>query len=290
MGYGSYTASDWSRLKASRKIEGTSYNELFAHKMNDKFDPKYINKREARDSEEHAYSTPIMIGVDVTGSMGYLSSNIIKKSLNELMQKLYSTDMIKDPQLLFAAIGDATCDAAPLQVTQFESDIRIAEQLLELWLENRGGDSPEDYPLLWYFAAKHTDIDCFNKRGEKGFCFTIGDADCHSEISSSSFERVFGDKTPKMTADKIAAEAGKSFEVFHIMIDKHPAKEINAAIPGRVAYIGRDEIDYLPELIISIMQISRGMDKETVLGQWGSLAKQVVKQSLSTVSVGKKSF
>ena len=73
--------------------------------------------------------------------------------VNELMQKLYSSPLVPDPQLLFAAVGDADVDDAPLQVTQFESDIRIAEQLLDLWLEGGGGDLPEDYELVWYFAA-----------------------------------------------------------------------------------------------------------------------------------------
>ena len=142
MGYGSYRASDWSRLKESRKIDGASVNEIFrSRNMDDRFNPRYIDKREARDSKEHPNSTPIAIGVDVTGSMGYLSEEIIKNSLNELMKKLYSTDLVEDPQLMFAAIGDVD-DDAPLQVTQFESDIRIAKQLMDLWIEGRGGDAP----------------------------------------------------------------------------------------------------------------------------------------------------
>ena len=130
MGGGSYKASDWTKLKTSRKIDSSSVDQIFkSRKMDDKFNPKFIQVREARDSEEHPNSTPIAIGVDVTGSMGYLSSEIIKNSLNELMKKLYSTKLVEDPQLMFAAIGDTT-DEAPLQVTQFESDIRIAEQLM----------------------------------------------------------------------------------------------------------------------------------------------------------------
>ena len=125
--------------------------------------------RESRDNDEHPNSTPIAIGVDVTGSMGYLSEEIVKNSLNELMKKLYASNVIPDPQLMFAAIGDALADEAPLQVTQFESDIRIAEQLLELWLEAGGGDGPEDYSLFWYFLANHTDTDSMKKRNEKGF-------------------------------------------------------------------------------------------------------------------------
>ena len=95
MGYGSYTAKDWSRLKTTRSIDESSVNDLFKNKqLLDKFNPKFISMRESRDNDEHPNSTPIAIGVDVTGSMGYLSEEIIKNSLNELMKKLYASNEI----------------------------------------------------------------------------------------------------------------------------------------------------------------------------------------------------
>ena len=140
MGSGSYTASDWNKLRASRSItSGSSERELFRNQeLLDKFNPRFIGVRESRDNDEHPNSTPIAIGLDVTGSMGYLPAEIIKNGLNELMKKLYASKVIPDPQLMFAACGDY-CDDAPLQVTQFESDIRIAEQLDKLWFEFGGG-------------------------------------------------------------------------------------------------------------------------------------------------------
>ena len=108
MGRGSYTAKDWEKLRTARSITSdASAENLFKNtKMLDKFNPKFIGMREARDNDEHPNSTPIAIGVDVTGSMGYLSESIIKNSLNELMKKLYASKVIPDPQLMFAAIGD----------------------------------------------------------------------------------------------------------------------------------------------------------------------------------------
>lgn len=289
MGYGSYTASDWSKLKASRPSLATgSANQIFTNcEMNPKFDPRFIEKREARDSEEHPNSTPLLIGVDVTGSMGYLSTQIIKESLNELMQKLYSTDLIHDPQILFAAIGDVS-DRAPLQVTQFESDIRIAEQLLGLWLENGGGDGPEDYELLWYFAKNHTDIDSYKKRGQKGFCFTIGDADFHTELSADSIQKVFGDQSAQTaSSEKLAKQASEMYELFHIMIGGKPG---NAAdiLPGRVITVAKTEIQYLPEIIISVVQLTKGMAEEDVLKQWGELAREVVRKSVSLLCISRR--
>ncbi len=297
MGYGSYSSSDWAKLKTSRKIDSGDYNTIFtSDHLNTKFDPQFIGKRKSCDSDEHPLSTPIIVGVDVTGSMGYLSENIIKKSLNELMMKLYSTDMVRDPQLLFAAIGDVN-DRAPLQVTQFESDIRIAEQLLDLWIEGKGGDQEEDYELLWYFAANHTEIDSFIKRGKKGFCFSIGDAPCHSNLSYSKIATIFKDdiapehrflkkNTGSVTSKALADEASEQYEVFHINIGDH-ANGMSSIIPGRVATVARNEIDYLPHIIISIIQLVGGMKKDAVLDQWNDLERAVVRRALQHVNVKK---
>ena len=98
MGRGSYTARDWEKLKTSRSITSDARaDNLFKNRqMLDKFNPKFIGMREARDNDEHPNSTPIAIGVDVTGSMGYLSEEIVKNSLNELMKKAKTVeDMIK---------------------------------------------------------------------------------------------------------------------------------------------------------------------------------------------------
>lgn len=278
MGSGSYSAGDWAKLRTSRKIEKNStVNQLFKSScMKAKFNPYYINKREARDTEEHPNSTPIMIGVDVTGSMGYLSAQIIKESLNELMQEMYTKMFVTDPQLLFAAIGDANEDQAPLQVTQFESDIRIAEQLMELWLENGGGDAPEDYELLWYFASRHTDIDIFKKRKKKGFCFTIGDANCHTELTSEAIKNIFNDVSPTLKTVDIAKETMQKYHLFHIFLGNN-YKQYEQILPGRFIVLNPTEIKYLPQVIVSTIQLAIGdMTKDQILDQWGPTAKEVV--------------
>ena len=287
MGRGSYTASDWARLRESRKIDKGSVNDIFrAERMDDRFNPRFIAKREARDCEEHPNSTPIAIGVDVTGSMGYLSEEIIKNSLNELMKKLYSTNLVEDPQLMFAAIGDASADEAPLQVTQFESDIRIAEQLMDLWIEGSGGDSPEDYQLLWYFVSRHTEIDSFSKRQKKGFCFTIGDAPFHQGLWSKEIKKIFGDDAKDIGTKKLAEEASEKYNLFHI--DLNCGFESAAHyIPGRVLSMKPSEVRYLPEVIVAAIQLTNGMSRKDILGPLDFSAKRVVEEAIRRLSVGK---
>ncbi len=263
MGSGSYTAHDWDRLRTTRGITtDASADNLFKNKrMDDKFNPRFINMRESRDNDEHPNSTPIAIGVDVTGSMGYLSEEIVKNSLNELMKTLYSSNVIPDPQLMFAAIGDVS-DAAPLQVTQYESDIRIAEQLLELWLEGRGGDGPEDYALFWYFLAHHTDTDSMKKRQQKGFAFTIGDASNHPRLRAKDIKYIFNDDVQgDYSAAQIAEEALDSYHLFHINIGSQ-----RTVIDGRTINIAKDAVSLLPELIISVICKVKGLNRSDILG------------------------
>lgn len=296
MGRGSYTSADWSKLKKSSKItEGSTASQIFAaRKMEERFNPLYINVREARDSEDHPNSTPIIIGLDTTGSMGYLSEEIAKNGLHETMMKIYATNPVEDPQMMFAAIGDVV-DQAPLQVTQFESDIRIAEQLLALWLEGAGGDSPEDFELLWYFAANHIITDAFEKRSQKGYLFTIGDADCHMKLSKESIKRIFGDTAQELTSAQLVKMAEKKFELFHIHFqsasDGIPTG-FSQLLPGKVLTIPRTSVKYIPELIISTMELMNGKDMEEVISQWSELSQPIVRNSVKNLVVkkGKKGF
>ncbi|MBQ7541817.1 MAG: hypothetical protein IJT44_05950 [Clostridia bacterium] len=287
MGYGSYTSYDWTKLKTSKKLDASSsVNQIFQKReMDPRFDPRFIGKREARDSDDHPNSTPIILGLDVTGSMGYLSKQIAQESLHETMMKLFSTKPVEDPQIMFAAIGD-TQDNAPLQVTQFESDIRIAEQLLDLWLEGRGGDGPEDYPLVWYFAAKHTSIDCFEKHGRKGYIFTIGDADCHEMISKEGMNKVFDDKVRRnVMSAELARKAGAMYEIFHINIhhgakSEYP-KNLESILPGRLLKVGANEIAALPEIIVTTMLLKEGRQLQDVLELWPELTRPTVKKAVA---------
>ena len=289
MGRGSYTASDWSKLKNSRNLSNaSSEKEIFrSSKCDPRFDPKFIQMREARDSEDHPESLPIIIGLDVTGSMGYLAEKVATEALNETMMKLYSTNAVKDPALMFAAYGDYR-DESPLQVTQFESDIRIAEQLLDLWLEEHGNGDVVPC-LLWYFAAKHTLLDNYKKRGKKGFLFTIGDdAECRTDMRqlATTYNRVIGD-TVSASVEDVLKETTKKFEVFHLFLDAggHKAQSIVNLLPGHTMVIAPDEIDAIPEILISTMQLVSGKTIPEVLAQWPVIRRPIVEKALRDLKI-----
>ena len=196
MGCGTFTSNDWKNYTASRGITNSSdYSQIYTNKnMKDSLNPNGIFYRESCDSDDHPNSTPIILGIDVTGSMGDLAATIAKESLNTLMNELYDKQPVPDPHVMFMAIGDAFTDDAPLQVSQFEADIRIAEQLTDIYFEGHGGgNGGESYLLAWYFAARHTKIDSFEKHERKGFLFTIGDEPNHSKITIDQVKRIFWD-------------------------------------------------------------------------------------------------
>lgn len=291
MGRGSYNASDWNKLKNSRNIDSAkNEKEIFkSRKCDQRFDPRYIQKREARDSEDHPESLPIIIGLDVTASMGYLAEQVAKEALNETMMKLYSTNAVKDPALMFAAYGDAD-DESPLQVTQFESDIRIAEQLLDLWLEN-GGRGWVVPSMLWYFAAYHTSLDNYEKRKKKGFIFTIGDdADCRNDSEYEAlkyhYQRVLGEKVEMKVSDMLKA-AEEKFEVFHLFLSDTYSKApgIVEMLPGHTMVIRTDEIGAIPEIIISTIQMTNGMPLEQAVKQWPELKQPLVNKALKDLKL-----
>lgn len=278
MGYGSYSAADWAKLKTSRNLSaGQSVGEVFKRTSCDpKFDPRFIGTRECFDSEDHPHSTPIVVGLDVTGSMGYLAVMVATKALNDLIMKLYSTNAVEDPALMCAAYGDYQ-DVSPLQVTQFESDIRIAEQLLGLYFENRG--SGQVVPTcLWEFLARHTNIDAINKRGEKGFLFTIGDdAKIRENAVAQTVQRVIGDTVPTASLRGLLREVEEKFYVFHIMIGGEGNKNI---LTGRKIVIDRTEIDIIPEIILGTIQMQKGKSLDKVLDQCDDINKPSLAKAL----------
>jgi len=283
MGYGSYSAKDWQKLKSSRNLSNTqTVEEVFkSKKCNPKFDPRFIGTRECFDSADHPNTTPIVVGLDVTGSMGYLAVEVATKALNELIMKLYSTGAVEDPALMCAAYGDYN-DLSPLQVTQFESDIRIAEQLLEIYFED-GGQGQVVPTCLWEFLSRHTNIDACNKRGQKGFLFTIGDsATIRTEKVPLTITKVIGDSIPNATRESILEEVSEKFNVFHIVLGE---PDHNNFLCGRKIYLSAENINVIPEIIISVIQMQKGRKINDILDQWEEINRPVINAAISQLSV-----
>lgn len=205
-GYASKSASEIFTQNAKR----------MAHES---MNPKGISFRESRDSAVHPNSVPIILGLDVTGSMGHIPHELIKEGLPKLMGGIIQGG-VPDPALLFLGIGDHECDGYPLQVGQFES----GDEELDMWLTRTyiesggGGNAGESYLLAWYFAAFHTRTDAFEKRNQKGLLFTVGDEPCLKTLPASAIREIMGTGQQTFTHNELLKEAQKKYEVFHISV------------------------------------------------------------------------
>jgi len=221
MGSGRWSTDVYDAAKTYRKSTGASafaYSDSGATKVHPSLDPHGLGVRESRDSAEHPRSTAIAVIFDVTGSMGTVPRTLQTK-LPELFGLLLRKGYVTDPQILFGAVGDATCDRVPLQIGQFESDNRMDADLGNIVLEGGGGGQrTESYELAMYLMARHTSIDCYEKRGRKGYLFLMGDEMPYAGVKPREVKAVIGDKLREVIpVAAILAELRRRFEVYYIM-------------------------------------------------------------------------
>jgi hypothetical protein len=187
-------------------------------RVHEKMNPKGVRIRESRDSEAHPDSHAVAVLFDVTGSMQTVP-RILQENLPKLMGLLIRKGYLEHPQILIGAIGDATCDTAPLQVGQFESGIEIEEDLGKLFLEGGGGGHiTESYELAMYFMAHHTSLDCFEKRGKRGYLFIIGDEIPYLQVKRREVEKAIGDKLQAdIPIESLIVELERTYDVYYVL-------------------------------------------------------------------------
>ena len=224
MGQSSYSLNSRSIRATTSGFYTKPVDEVFEQnkkkEIHDLMDPKGIRLREARDSSIHPATKPIVLGLDVTGSMGRIPHYLVKDGLPHLMGTIIENG-VPDAALMLIAVGDGLKDNYPLQVSQFESgDAELDNWLTKTYIEGGGGgNGGESYSLVWYFAANHTITDSWEKRKEKGLLFTVGDEPCHKELTRGELSRIMGSATENNFTDKQLLEAAqKTWDVYHLHI------------------------------------------------------------------------
>ncbi|HEY7158080.1 MAG TPA: hypothetical protein VH575_29270 [Gemmataceae bacterium] len=214
---------DRAKLRARTGKDAFEYDHAIRNGEADctvhpKMNPYGVKVRESRDSEAHPRSHAVAVLFDVTGSMQGVP-RVLQAHLPKLMGLLIRKGYLDHPQILIGAIGDATCDAVPLQVGQFESGIEIEEDLGKLYLEGGGGGHiTESYELALYFMARHTAIDCHEKRGQRGYLFVIGDEIPYPKVKRQEVEAIIGDGLQaSIPVEKVVAELQRTYDVYHVL-------------------------------------------------------------------------
>jgi hypothetical protein len=260
----SYSRRMGRRVGADGAIAGDLKNqELFAAKTIDPLlNPKNV-MRECCDTEEHPATIPVILALDVTGSMGNAAVEVAKR-LNIIMTRLY--DKVKDVEFMIMGIGDFAYDRCPLQVSQFESDIRIAEQLDKLYFEfGGGGNNYESYTAAWYFAVNHVKLDAWD-RGQKGLIITMGDEAANPYIPGERLGEVTGAAMLKdVETEKLLPEVLEKYDVYHIYVDHRAGRNVERDIVTWEKYLDKQNIrvikmDEIVDEIIRIVTAFAGND------------------------------
>lgn len=229
MGGGSWTSDAYnSYTTTTRGVDYDTFSSATysaqdiytSYRLASELNPKHI-MRQCCDSDEHPNTTPVILALDVTGSMGDASVRVAQK-LNEIMTNLYEDQSISDIEFCVMGIGDLYYDDAPIQISQFESDIRIAEQLDKIYFEaGGGGNHYESYSAAWYMGLKHCDLDCW-KRGKKGIIITLGDELPNPYLPKRELNEITGDSVQDDIETKELYELAKEkFDIFHIAVKDH---------------------------------------------------------------------
>lgn len=224
MGSGSFARADYASYSVKT---GKSYDSatgrvsgqvFYQSRLNPALDPRNFDVRECANTEEHPNTVPVILALDVTGSMGSACRETAE-ALGVIMTELYGK--YKDIEFCVMGIGDLAYDDAPIQMSQFESDVRIAEALDKIYMEHGGGGNDfESYTAAWYMGLKRTKLDCFDKQGRKGIIITMGDEPLNPYLPVSKLNHfVNGSEQADIETPALYEEVCKKFDVYHISIE-----------------------------------------------------------------------
>jgi hypothetical protein len=278
--YSAYATATSSRTADSFTAKATKHE----------FDPKMIKVRESVKSDLNPHPTPVIVGLDVTGSMAKVVE-ACRRGLGTLFEEIIARDPVSDPHVLAMAIGDMDFDRSPVQATQFEADpVTIGKQIEELHVERGGGGNQhESYLGPLYFALMRTKCDAFNE-GRKGFLFTVGDELPQTKLTKEQIERWFGDQATKdYTAEELLASVERNWHVFHVVIEEgngvmsvgreRTQKEWSDIMGQRVIMLS--DHTKMAEVIISTIEVIQGRDKDAVAGSWSGGTDVVVRKAIA---------
>jgi hypothetical protein len=291
MGYSTWSSDAYSHLSSG--YASKSADAIFSKSAVNDMLPINLGIRESRDSDIHPESLAILVFLDVTGSMGRIPESIIKNELGTLMNTIIENGVLH-PQVLFGAIGDHHCDSTPLQLGQFES----GTEDLDKWLKNTflegggGGQNMESYLLAWLVAGRHTSIDCFEKRNEKGFLFTLGDEKSWGDVNASRLKDLLGyTQAEDVTDAQLLEEAQRLYNVYHIHVNEGSYRDDPNVLGYWKSILGERLIvlnDYhaICATIATLIACQHGADMKTVTAKFGAAMAGAVTTALATVNIG----
>lgn len=297
MGSGRWDSRDWaaSRTSYSHTAKPSVDHIYTSRKLDAGLDPAKVILRESRDSAANPASTALIVGLDVTGSMDRVLDAMARTGLGTLVGAIYERQPITDPHIMIMGIGDFEHDNSPLQVTQFEAEnAPLISQMEKVYLEcGGGGNNYESYAAAWLFAATRTVTDCFEKRGKRGYLFTVGDEEPTPRLISAQIKRVMGgDQIGDVDGEHLLAMAQATYNVFHVIVEEgsYASSRPDRVRSAWVKALGQNVIPLsdhtrLGEAVVSAIQVAEGHDRDVVAKSWGGDTSLVIARAVQDIAV-----
>lgn len=164
---------------------------------------------------------PVVSAFDGTGSMGgnieicFNALNALDGLLTPLRSRFGYNIQVS------SGVAQDRLDSHPVaQMSQWETDNRIADQIRLLVPDKDGGDATEDYQLFLAFVNERTDIDIFNYYGLKGYMFLMADQICREGTSKAEIEKHLGYQTTmqSLTTKALCQAVARRFHLFYLQV------------------------------------------------------------------------
>lgn len=163
---------------------------------------------------------PIVVAVDVTGSMQHWPAEIFDR-----LPLLYQTlsQYREDVEVSFVALGDATCDRFPLQVTDFRRGVGLEDTLGALYGEGGGGgQAKESYELLAYTLLHRAQA----PEAARPFLILYGDEGFYEQVNPAIVKALLGDDLREpLDSRRLWRAVAEAWNVYHLRKPYHGQQE-----------------------------------------------------------------
>jgi hypothetical protein len=242
--------TEWARpsaykFKGSRKAR--SDRKKAAESSKQRGGRRYLN-RDQPDSDlaspfgrtiSTESTNPIVVAVDVTGSMSTWPAQIFDR-----LPLFYQTlsQYRPDVEVSFVAIGDATSDSYPLQVTDFAAGIALEDHLNALYGEGGGGGGArESYELFAYYLLTRARA----PNALRPYLILYGDEGFYDKVEAAQIRYYLGGRERKSRDSYEVWQAlSESWNVFHLR-KTYPGKDREIRQQWANA-IGEERVLHLP--------------------------------------------
>ena len=188
--------------------------------------------------------------------------NLLIQGTNAVLRRYHT-------QMATGAVQDEG-DKFPYQISQFEPDNMVEQQMGLLVPEKGGGDTPEEYQV-GLFGTTYLTRTSIAKYGLRSYYFPVGDVWGREELDERLLKRVFGPKVLELAFDgavpqslpsteEVGKEMQKNWHGFFLQVERHSfTKKWWSKILGKERVVQLPRTEDLAEVQAVIIGLTEGV-------------------------------